>query len=173
MPTHSIHLATLCYGGVAQARYLRSLLALRSACARREVPLHLDLGGGEALASRGRAGMMARFLAGEATHLLFADSEAAFTPQEVFALLDAGREAAASEAQDAEGQPALLLISRDAARRVCEAFPQLHAALGDVRNAGAAGAAMVFEPVIEPGSGRYICDLRAFCRRLEETAAGA
>ena len=105
MPTHSIHLATLCYGGVAQARYLRSLLALCSACARREVPLHLDLGGGEAQASRGRAGIMARFLAGTATHLLFADSEAAFTPQDVFAVLDA--------------------------------------------------------------------DLRAFCRRLEETAAGA
>jgi hypothetical protein len=32
---------------------------------------------------------------------------------------------------------------------------------------------MVFDAVIEPGSGRYICDLRAFCRRLEETASGA
>jgi hypothetical protein len=55
MSAISLYLASPCYGGVAQARFMRALLALRAACTRREIPLQLDLGGGEALTSRGRA----------------------------------------------------------------------------------------------------------------------
>jgi hypothetical protein len=167
MPTTSLYLASPCYGGVAQARYMRSLLALRIACGQRNIPIQFDLGGGEALVSRARAGMTARFLGSQASHLLFADAGATFSPQAVFALLDSGAEVGSSQAEGA-AQPTLLLIGRAAARKVCDAFPELEAGLGDVRNAGAARAAMVFESVIEPGTGRYLPDLQAFVRRWRD-----
>lgn len=90
--TPSLILATPCYGGMIHLIYMQSLLALQSACEARRLPLQSDLGGGEALISRARAGMMARFLASDATHLLFADADVGFTPDDVFRLLDAGRD---------------------------------------------------------------------------------
>jgi hypothetical protein len=169
MPGASLYLASPCYGGVAQARYMRALLALRIACARQGVVLQLDLGGGEALVSRARAGMMARFLESEATHLLFVDSETAFSPEEVFALVETGRDMAGYSLADRSGEldPALLLISRAAAQRLSEAFPGLHAGLGDVRNAGVGRAAMVFDALVIPG-GAYVADFAALMHRWLE-----
>jgi hypothetical protein len=152
---------------MAQARYMRALLALRSACAQEGMELQLDLGGGEALVSRARAGMMARFLAGKATHLLFADSETGFSPEEVFALVAAGEGVAAYAAREGAGalDPALVLISRGAASQMSEAFAHLSAGLGDVRDAGVGRAAMVFDAiVVEPGQA-YVSDVEAFARR--------
>jgi hypothetical protein len=167
MAEPSLYLATPCFGGVAQARYMRSLLALRIACAARNIPLQLDLGGGEALVSRARAGMLARFLAADATHLLFADSEAAFEPDDVFALLAADAELAPATAEP----PPLLLIRRDAAERMVEAYADLSAKLGDVRNAGAERAVMLFEAVIDRQTARYVADLDAFCVRWRDDRA--
>ncbi|WP_296595739.1 hypothetical protein [Phenylobacterium sp.] len=90
--TPSLILATPCYGGMIHLIYMQSLLALQSACEARGLALQSDLGGGEALISRARAGMMARFLASDASHLLFADADVGFTPDDVFRLLDAGRD---------------------------------------------------------------------------------
>ena len=167
MAEPSLHLASPCYGGVAQARYLRSLVALRVACAARNIALQLDLGGGEALVSRARAGMLARFLSGQASHLLFADSEAAFEPDEVFDLLAADQPLAATE----PAPPRLLLIRRDAAQRLVDAHAPLTASLGDVRNAGALRAVMLFESIIEPATRRYLSDLAAFEQRWRELGA--
>jgi len=92
MATTFLHLATPCYGGQAHVVYMRSLLALRPACAARGIALWPDAGGGEALIGRGRGGYLAKFLRSEATHLLFVDADVGFPPQAVFRLLDSGRE---------------------------------------------------------------------------------
>jgi hypothetical protein len=168
MPTPSLYLASPCYGGVAQARFMRSLMALRAACARRAVPLQLDLGGGEALTSRGRAAMMATFLATEASHLVFADSERAFDPQPLLDRLD---DAAHPGVARLDGH--LLLIDRPAAQALTEAYPALAAGLADVAGAGARRATMVFDALIEPETGRYVTDLDEFMWRWERLGVGA
>jgi hypothetical protein len=155
--SHSIYLATNCHGGQAHAGYMQSLLALRPACAVRGVGLQIDLGGGEALIGRARAAAMAKFLASQATHLLFIDSDTAFEPQMVFRLLETGDEVSED--------PSLLLIARSAAQRMTDEHPQLRARLDDVHAGGVAIAAMVFDPLIDAASGRYLTDRRAFGAR--------
>jgi hypothetical protein len=167
MPTPSLYLASPCYGGVAQARFMRSLIALRAACAQRGVPLQLDLGGGEALASRGRAAMMATFLGTEASHLVFADSEQAFDPEP---LLD--RLAEGDPPNVARLENNFLLINRPAAQALTDAHPSLAAGLADLAGAGARRAAMVFDALIDPANGRYLTDLEAFWWRWERLGAG-
>lgn len=166
-PRPSLYLASPCYGGVAQARFLRSLLALRAVCAARALPLRLDLGGGEALTSRGRAAMLAAFIASGASHLVFADSGDAFEPGP---LLD--RLAATDGPQVLRLDGGLLLIDRAAAQALTDAYPDLSAGLADVAGAGAPRAAMVFDALIEPGTGRYLTDLDAVCWRWERLAIG-
>jgi hypothetical protein len=163
--TPSLYLASPCYGGVAQARFMRSLLALRAACAGRDIPLQLDLGGGEALTSRGRAAMMAAFLATDASHLAFADNERAFAPE---VLLDHLGKAEAPEA--ARLEDGLLLINRPAALALTAAYPALAAGLADVGGGGR--ATMVFDALIEPDTGRYLTDLDAFWWRWAQLGAG-
>jgi len=193
--------------------YTQSLLALRPACALRGVGLALDLGGGEALIGRARAGMLARFLASPATHLLFADADIGFAPEAVFRLLASGRDVvggvyprkgldltalreaiaagdpdpvrravrpefeplAASDAPAHDGLIAaasvgtgFLMVSRQAARRMTEGYPQLRARLGDVSGANVSEAVMVFDSFVEPETGRYLTDFEAFCRRWRD-----
>jgi hypothetical protein len=191
----SIFLATPCYGGLAHALFMRSLLALRPACAARGVGLHVELGGGEALIGRGRAAMMAAFLASPSSHLLFVDADVAFSPEAVFRLLDVGRDVAGglcpARAQPDSGvltyeveplsPPAeptpegfcrvasigagFLLISRAAAQRMVEGYPQLRARLDDLQGASAASATMVFDPFVDAETRRYLVDHQAFCHR--------
>ena len=208
-----IFLATPCYGGQAHMLYTQSLLALRPACALRGVGLALDLGGGEALIGRARAGMLARFLASPATHLLFVDADTGFAPEAVFRLLASGRDVvgggyprkgldltalreaiaagdpdpvrravrpefeplAASDAPAHDGLIAaasvgtgFLMVSRQAARRMTEGYPQLRARLGDVSGANVSEAVMVFDSFVEPETGRYLTDFEAFCRRWRD-----
>jgi hypothetical protein len=193
--------------------YTQSLLALRPACAARGVGLALDLGGGEALIGRGRAGMLARFLASQATHLLFVDADIGFTPEAVFRLLASGRDviggvyprkgldlaalrtalaagdpnpmgrAVRPEFEPLAGAPAagddglltvasvgtgFLMVSRHAAQRMTEGYPQLRARLGDVSGSNVPEAVMVFDSFIDPDSGRYLTDFEAFCRRWRD-----
>ncbi|MDB5476482.1 MAG: uncharacterized protein JWP49_1993 [Phenylobacterium sp.] len=156
-----LYLASPCHGGLVQAACMRSVLALRAACAEAGVALQLDLGGGEALISRARAGMLARFLASHATHLLFVDTAAAFDSVEVLRLIAAG------EPIEPLGDH-ILLIRRDAAQQVVNAYPELQARLGDVRDSDGARVPMVFETILDAKSGAYIADLAdlaAFTRR--------
>lgn len=208
MPTTapSLVLATPCYGGLVHMTYTQSLLALQSACVERGLPLTLDLGGGEALIGRARAGMMTRFLRGSATHLLFADADVGFTPDDVFRLLEAEREvigglyprkaldaralarrdslagAMRPEAEPLAGGGAedrglrtmaavgtgFLMISRPAAQRMVDGYPQLRARLGDVQGSDVSEATMVFDSFVDPDSGRYLTDYEAFCRRWRD-----
>lgn len=192
MSEPNLYLATPCYGGLAHALYMRSLMALRAACGAEGVALQLDVGGGEALIGRGRASMMAKFLAGPASHLLFVDADVGFEPEAVFRLLRSGRDvvggiyprkapATGFEVGPALGEPdaegfqsvayvgaGFLLVSRDAAAKICAAHPQLQAGLGDVRGAQVARAVMVFDSFIDADTGLYLADHQAFCRRWRD-----
>jgi hypothetical protein len=153
-----LYLASHCYGGLARAGHMRSVLALRAACAVHNVALQLDLGGGEALLSRGRAAMSARFLASAATHVLLVDGDIAFDPTDVLAGLDTSESVV-------KFSGSMLLVRRDAMRRVVETHPDLAAGLGDIRGPGGTRAIMIFETILDPKTGAYIADLEAFLHR--------
>ena len=89
----SIFLATPCYGGLATIAFMGSVLALQRECMTRKVGLQVELGGGDALISRARGVMAAKFLEHTGhSHLLFVDADIGFKPQSVFRLLDAGKD---------------------------------------------------------------------------------
>lgn len=56
-----------------------------------------------------------------------------------------------------------MLIRRDVVRRVAEAHPELCATLEDGER-----VAMVFEPMVEPGTGEHLSEDYAFCRRWRD-----
>lgn len=89
----SIFLATPCYGAMAGIQYMRSVLDLQAACLARGIGLEVELGGGDALITRARSRMVAKFLAqSTATHLFFVDADIAFKPDQVFRLLDVDKD---------------------------------------------------------------------------------
>ncbi len=89
----SILLATPCYGGQLFSNYVTSVLALQRACIERGIGLHVELPGGDALITRSRARLAAKFLQEtDHSHLFFVDADLGFAPEQVFRLLDADRD---------------------------------------------------------------------------------
>lgn len=92
-----IFLAVPCYGGQLTLHFVQSLLTLKDACREAGIGLRVEMMGGESLITRGRSRLAAAFLAHpEATHMLFIDADIGFQPQNVFRLLNSGKDVIAA-----------------------------------------------------------------------------
>lgn len=61
-----------------------------------------------------------------------------------------------------------LMIKRAAMQKVCDAHPELRARMGDMADILAPEAVMVFDTMVEPGTGQYLSEDYAFCRRWRD-----
>lgn len=82
-----LFVATPMYGGMATGMYCRSIADLAAICALHKIPLQLYYLFNESLITRARNYCADEFLRGDATNLMFIDSDIGFNPQDVIALL--------------------------------------------------------------------------------------
>jgi hypothetical protein len=90
-----IVVGTPCCGGLVSQDYTMSLLNLQIASAQQGFDMSVLMLGNDALITRGRSAIVARFLDSDATHLLFVDADIAFSVEQVVRLLKADKNFAA------------------------------------------------------------------------------
>ncbi len=71
-------------------------------------------------------------------------------------------------AKVAYGGTGFLMIKRAAMQAVVDAHPELRARMGDMADAAAPVATMIFDTMIEPETGQYLSEDYAFCRRWRD-----
>jgi len=113
----SLLVGTPCFGGQVTNRYTQSLLRLQKACFNRDnVELPSVAQWGDSLITRARQGIVTHFLGDpSATHLLLIDGDRAFSPEQVFRLLEFDADISAAAWPDSgkysfepEGSPVIL-----------------------------------------------------------------
>ena len=205
--------ATPCFGGLVHHGYMLSVCALMDRAAGEGFALDLALMAGDALITRSRSALVARFLDhARATHLLFVDADIAFEPSQVIRMLRFDRDFVAgmypiksidwaavprrvvagetlpaagltyvgtplegADARLVDGFAAaryagtgLMLLKRSVLERMVAAHPELrfrsvHTLAGALPPSD--NLCALFDPVIEPGTGAYLSEDYAFCRR--------
>jgi hypothetical protein len=91
-----IVVGTPCFGGMVSQDYTMSLLNLSAAAAQNGFDIAVVMLGNDALITRGRSAIVARFLDNPATtHLLFVDADISFSVDHVLRLLKADKDFAA------------------------------------------------------------------------------
>jgi hypothetical protein len=75
-----------------EADFVRSLIALTHKLRDLGISQTIELPDGESHIDRARNNVVARFLQSPATHLMFIDSDQAFTPQDVLHLVESGKD---------------------------------------------------------------------------------
>jgi hypothetical protein len=97
--TDQIHLvvATPCFGGQVSSIYAGSMFHLQRAVrTKSNIDLSVLMRDGDALITRARANLVTLFLDDPTTtHLLFADADIGFTPDQVFRLIESGADVVA------------------------------------------------------------------------------
>lgn len=185
--------ATPMYGGMCHDAYLLGMLALKSACDARKIPMHIVTLRNESLIQRARNTCVAHFLTTDASHLLFIDSDIGFSADAALRLVSHNRDVVGGTyAKKKLGEPefaaitlpqvtvqdgglvevhslptGFLMLKRDAVQRMVGAY----GATTRYRSADADGEAWndnlfaLFECERDPETLSYYSEDYTFCQR--------
>lgn len=89
-------IGTPCYGGQVMQGYMESIIRLMGYASQNDFDVSLALLGGDSLITRSRNKLVATFLdMPQATHLMFIDADIAFSPEDVYRMLQFDHEVVA------------------------------------------------------------------------------